>query len=318
MLRTRARVVLAFGVCLLGAPAFGQGVPLSLELLASAEDLSFMLRADQVRLDRPVRRPGSSWISDQTASAISRRVWLNESGGTVEGLTFWGAGEGFASLGIGHFIWYPAGVERPFGESFTRLLAYFEKRGAVLSDWLKNSPACPWPDREAFRRDLRTPRMLELRKLLHETVGIQARFMADRLEEALPRILRAAKPSSRSAVRRRFLALASQPEGLYALIDYVNFKGEGLYPQERYNNIGWGLLQVLDDMRGYPEGEKALKEFSRSARRMLWRRVLNSPPERNEMRWVAGWRKRVKGYARLRFKADETAQSAAAYGPRKT
>jgi hypothetical protein len=112
--------------------------------------------------------------------------------------------------------------------------------------------------------------------------------------------------------------MASQAEGLYALIDYVNFKGEGLFPQERYNNIGWGLLQVIDDMRGYPEGRIALREFSRSARRILWRRVLNSPPERDEMRWVAGWRKRVKSYAGRRFKDSETAQALAAAGPDKT
>jgi hypothetical protein len=306
------------GACLFAGTAFGQGVPLSIELLSGAEDLSFMLHVDQARLDRPVRLPGSSWISDETASAISRRVWINESGGTVEGLTFWGQGEGFASLGIGHFIWYPAGVDRPFGESFTRLLAYFEGRGVALPEWLKDSPNCPWPDRDAFRADMASPRMIELRKLLHDTIDLQTRFMADRLEEALPRILRAAPPHRRDAVRRRFLAMASQPEGLYALIDYVNFKGEGLYPQERYNNIGWGLLQVLDDMRGYPEGRTALREFSRSARRVLWNRILNSPPERDEMRWVTGWRKRVKSYAGLRFKAPETAQALAAVGPNKT
>ncbi|MBI5624658.1 MAG: hypothetical protein HY924_12840 [Elusimicrobia bacterium] len=318
MLRTRVRLVVALGTCVLACSASGQGVPLSLDLLSSAEDLSFMLHADQVRLDRPVRLPGSSWISDEAAKAISRRVWENESGGTVEGLTFWGRGEGFASLGIGHFIWYPAGADRPFGESFTRLLAYFERRGVALPDWLRNNPTCPWPDRESFRRDLAGPRMKELRTLLHDTVDLQARFMANRLEAALPRLLRSAPPQRRALVRARFMALASQPEGLYALIDYVNFKGEGLYPQERYNNTGWGLLQVLDDMRGYPEGRTALREFSRSARRVLWQRVLNSPPERDEMRWVAGWRKRVKSYAGLRFKAPETAQTLASAGPNKT
>ena len=29
------------------------------------------------------------------------------------------------------------------------------------------------------------------------------------------------------------------------MIDYVNFKGDGLKPTERYKGEGWGLLQVL-------------------------------------------------------------------------
>ena len=40
---------------------------------------------------------------------IGKRIWQNECGGTADGLTSWNAGENFASLGIGHFIWYPKG-----------------------------------------------------------------------------------------------------------------------------------------------------------------------------------------------------------------
>ena len=32
------------------------------------------------------------------------------------------------------------------------------------------------------------------------------------------------------------------------LIDYVNFKGEGVLETERYRGRGWGLLQVLEGM----------------------------------------------------------------------
>ena len=48
-----------------------------------------------------------TWVDDRQAMTIGRRVWENESGGTLQGLTHWGYGEEFASLGIGHFIWYP-------------------------------------------------------------------------------------------------------------------------------------------------------------------------------------------------------------------
>ena len=63
-------------------------------------------------------------LSDNQALEIGRRIWKNECGGTVSGLTSWNAGEEFASLGIAHFIWYPEGKRGPFEESFPKLVAY--------------------------------------------------------------------------------------------------------------------------------------------------------------------------------------------------
>ena len=236
-------------------------------------------------------------VSDVDAMAVSYRVWQNEAGGSSRGLTHWNVGEDFASLGIGHFIWYTEGKRGPFEETFPRLLAYMEERGVVLPDWLKGQPACPWQDRAAFRRDLDGPKLEELRNLLTSTLDIQARFMADRLERALPAMLEAAPFARRNRVRARFGELLSQGQGLYALIDYVNFKGEGVSPTERYNGRGWGLLQVLLDMRGERTGASAVSEFSRAAKLVLTRRVRNSPPARGESRWLAIWRRRVRTYA---------------------
>jgi hypothetical protein len=39
---------------------------------------------------------------------VGKKVWINECDGTVAGLTSWNGDEAFPSLGIGHFIWYPA------------------------------------------------------------------------------------------------------------------------------------------------------------------------------------------------------------------
>ena len=52
------------------------------------------------------------------------------------------------------------------------------------------------------------------------------------------------------------------------MIDYVNFKGEGTNPKERYHGEGWGVLQVLDGMER--DGANA---FGESAARVLARRV---------------------------------------------
>ena len=58
-------------------------------------------------------------LTERELDAVGRRVWQNECAGTRDGLTSWNEGEGFASLGIGHFIWYPAGARGPFEDTLT-------------------------------------------------------------------------------------------------------------------------------------------------------------------------------------------------------
>jgi hypothetical protein len=231
-------------------------------------------------------------LSDSQAVRIGAKIWQNESGGTIAGLTAWNYGEDFASLGIGHFIWYPAGRRGPFEESFPPLLRYLETNDVKIPAWLLNSESCPWPDRTRFLADQRSPRMEELRSLLAHTVALQAKFAAARLETALSKMLDAAPAREREKIRRDFYRVAAEPLGPYALVDYVNFKGEGTLMSERYRGEGWGLLQVLESMG---DGS-ALPEFRQAAELVLTRRVKNSPPERGESRWLPGWKNRIRTY----------------------
>jgi hypothetical protein len=232
-------------------------------------------------------------LSDSQAEKIGRRLWQNESGGTIAGLTAWNSGEDFASLGIGHFIWYPAGKRGRFEESFPPLLQYLIANGLQVPAWLRSTNACPWSDRAQFLADLQSPRMKELRTFLADTIAFQAKFAGLRLERALPKMLEAAPIGERQKIRDNFYRVAAEPDGLYALVDYVNFKGEGTLPSERYRGEGWGLLQVLEEMG---KGSASL-EFSRAADKVLTRRVANAPVERNEKRWLPGWRNRTRTYA---------------------
>lgn len=234
-------------------------------------------------------------LSEKEAAEIGRKVWRNECGGMIEGLTSWNTGENFASLGIGHFIWYPKGVHGPFDESFPKLLAFFQTRGVQLPVWLTTDTPCPWSTRDDFQRDAKSGRMVELRELLSSTLRLQTEFLVQRLENALPKMLEAAAPSRRDKVRAQFYrVLQSGGKGAYALIDYVNFKGEGVLETERYRGEGWGLLQVLEGMSGTGN---PVRDFSSSAKEILARRVRNAPPERHEERWLPGWKSRVAGYA---------------------
>ena len=101
--------------------------------------------------------------------------------------------------------------------------------------------------------------------------------------------------SQQATVREKLSTLAQShpPYGSYALIDYVHFKGTGLTPSERYENQGWGLQQVIEEMESEPT---TLYSFVQTAKRILSRRVANAPIERNEQRWHAGWHKRVESY----------------------
>jgi hypothetical protein len=231
-------------------------------------------------------------LSNSEAQVIGRRIWQNESGGTVAGLTAWNSGEDFASLGIGHFIWYPAGRRGPFEESFPPLLNYLASSGITIPSWLEKARACPWSNRAQFLSDQQSPRMRQLRSLLSETIALQATFAASRLEQALPKMLNAVPDPERAKIRTNFFRVAAAPLGPYVLVDYVNFKGEGTLPTERYQGQGWGLLQVLGAMGDGP----ALSEFRLAADRVLTRRVANSPPERGERRWLQGWRNRIRTY----------------------
>jgi hypothetical protein len=244
----------------------------------------------------PAEAPVVEGISPATAKKIGERVWQNECAGTVAGLTSWNADEKFASLGIGHFIWYPTGTTGPFEESFPAVLKHFITKGVKLPEWLKPNDGCPWQDRKAFLAQKDSVRMKELRNLLANNVNLQAEVLASRFLNGTKKIISAAPASERKLIQQRIQNLAAVPAGLYGMMDYVNFKGEGTNPKERYQDKGWGLLQVLQEMPGTPEGTAATQEFSLAAQRTLDRRIKLAPVSQEQ--WRAGWMARCAGYAK--------------------
>lgn len=236
-------------------------------------------------------------LSHADVLRIGKRIWQNECNGTIAGLTSWNAGEDFASLGIGHFIWYPKDRRGPFEESFPKLVNFISKRGAKLPTLLLGTgeKPCPWNSRTEFLQAQHSTEMNQLRSFLADTINLQAEFLIARLESALPKMLAEAAPSDRANVQEQFERLTKTSQGCYALVDYVNFKGEGVLHTERYQGQGWGLLQVLEAMHGTSDAG-AVDEFARAARAVLTQRVQNSPAERHESRWLSGWIRRVNSY----------------------
>lgn len=228
------------------------------------------------------------WLGD--------RIFQNECSREPRCLTAWNAGEDFPSLGLGHFIWYRAGQQEAFTESFPALLAWLEQEGLTLPAWIEQQREQPWPDRDSFLADLDGPELSALRQLLQDTMPEQARFIVARFDSGLESMLATLPAPERQRMEEKIshLLAAAPQQASFALIDYAHFKGEGSNPRERYAEQGWGLLQVLQAMPDH--SAEPLADFVASARAVLARRVANAPLERNEQRWLAGWHKRVDGY----------------------
>ena len=239
--------------------------------------------------------PPFTLTADQK-SRIGKKIWANECGGRIDGLTSWNGGEEFPSLGIGHFIWYPKGFNGPFQESFPQLIEFAKQRKA-------NPPAvaqqrhCPWNSKAEFEASLNGPELKELRTWLANSINLQTDFIIARSREALSKMKEAAPKDQAGRIERNYSKVATTSNGVYALIDYVNFKGEGVNPKERYNGRGWGLMWVLMEMKDVSNGQPAAREFAAAAKRVLDRRIANSPPDRGEERWRQGWHNRCDGYA---------------------
>lgn len=251
--------------------------------------------------DNAPRGTGSSPLPQMSASElmmIADRIFKNESGSDPDKLVHWNDGENFASMGLGHFTWYPAGRQARFGNTFPDLLGHLQSNGVPLPVWVQQAryQGAPWRSKAELMHAKQTGQVQELQNLLYQTRLLQAAYIVERARRAMPQLVNSAPAQSRARVAQNLNAIANTPGGWYVLVDYVNFKGEGLNISGGYRGQNWGLLQVLEDMQPSQAGQQSLHLFADAATRVLERRVRNSPPARNEARWLAGWSNRVNTY----------------------
>lgn len=234
----------------------------------------------------------------QNLNSVAARIMQNQTGGNTQKLLSWNDRENFATLGIGHFIWYPANNKGRYTESFPVFVEYAKAYNVALPRWLANQykQGAPWPNSATFNRSQNDPQLRELREFLQQTQNLQANFMAARLQQTIPVMLSNLPASERQRVQNNYQAVLKSPDGLYPLLDYVQFKGNGLNPAERYRNQGWGLLQVLQEMRTVQPGPEALSEFRRAADDTLVRRIANAPAAAREARYLSQWLDRISSY----------------------
>ena len=271
-----------------GGGAIGPWLLLAFVLLAGCA------RNDNVRLHMPP-------LMDADYYWIASRIFQNETNGKLEYLAHWNSGEDFPSMGIGHFIWFPEGVDAPFDESFPMMLEYQKAHADEchsIPDWLEGDavPDAPWSSKQDFDAQLDSDRTASLREWLAGSAPLQAQYIVSSFNARWNALqLEGQDKAALTALLQRLL---SDSRGLFAVIDYYNFKGLGSNPRERYAGEGWGLVQVLSDIvdDAAADAPGLVEQFSRAAENRLQLRVSNSPPERNEARWMPGWAKRVSEY----------------------
>ena len=198
---------------------------------------------------------------------------------------------GFLYLGASEAIWYPAipAGEKKFLEDWPTLRSELQKRGFSIPT-LALGPS-PWRSGEELEADLANltkedsqiinpaerTRKRELEELLtflkrEDVIKVEYTLLIDRLERALDpqseTYLFANLPPGKGAImEKNFRELASlqdslgHPLGLYALVDYCNFKGEGIAAAEHYNTQAWGLSELLFEMEDLRSNRPLLEKY---------------------------------------------------------
>lgn len=245
-------------------------------------------------------RAQANWLDlhSQDYVWIADKIFKNEANRQVKYLTHWNQGESFPSFGIGHFIWLPENSNEPFVETFPEMLEYVG-RTTPPPNWLKTLKpfAMPWKNRANFYQVWHEEDLRLLREWLNRTQALQAKFIVTRLQKLWQQKLLSLEAAERDLLSLKMDKLTATSKGLFAVIDYVNFKGLGANQLEQYRGKGWGLIDVLQVMPPSTDKDELLVElFVIAAKQTLDLRINNAPTEKNEMRWRKGWFKRLDGY----------------------
>lgn len=249
-------------------------------------------------------------LTKHEQQAIGEQIWFNEAGKNPAYLVYWNKHEAFPSLGIGHFTWQPKDKTIPYQTVFPSLCHYLKQEKIKLPNWLNKSlqeGCAPWRCRNDFLQD--TQKCNDLTKLMLSTVNLQAMFMVNRLELELNTIVKTLDQNKAVHVRRIITLMTASTQGMYALVDYLNFKGSGMNPQERVQGVGWGLRQVLERIPNNVTKQTVLNAFVKSAEGLLRMRVALAGDKSGLQRFLAGWINRVRTYTNTKLFSSITNQS---------
>jgi len=82
--------------------------------------------------------------------SVGENIYQNETGNNPEHLSAWNNVDAFASLSLGHFIWFPKDTDSPFTATFPSLLQYLQTQNVAIPTWLQQQQYCPWQSKQDF------------------------------------------------------------------------------------------------------------------------------------------------------------------------
>ena len=237
---------------------------------------------------------------------IGERVYQNECAGQPKYLTYWGRGEAFPSFGIGHFIWHPKLIEssadQKFIETFPAMVQFVSKTQEP-PNWLEDLSiqsefVAPWSSKKEFDQAWSNDELQQLREWLLVTQSQQARFIVLSFQKRWLSETQSLTLNQQEIIQQRLNKMMGFKKGLFAVIDYFNFKGVGVNQKEQYQKESWGLVSVLRtmDVSEKSSQDEYLEQFVMAAKKRLQLRIKLAPVERNEVRWLKGWEVRMDQY----------------------
>lgn len=269
---------------------------------------TFMAQASNFSSLQKLSKTDYQWIGE--------RIFQNEAASKTKYLTHWGRGEDFPSFGIAHFIWFPQGVDAPFQQTFPAMYRYVSQQTPAPA-WLQalaeeagssKSFYAPWQIKSGFDAEQQSPKLESLRRWLLSSKQAQAEFVVLSFQQRWQTAMQSYSDDERQRLTLRLKQLMSFKQGLFAVVDYFNFKGLGLKGKEQYQGEYWGLISVFEQMEAtLPVNSQAkriteemlLNHFIEAAKQRLKLRTELAPEGRNEQRWLPGWYRRLEGYRTL-------------------
>lgn len=288
-----------------------------------AQDAAELKRIEKLSLDMKNYCPLTMDVNKNVRQMVARNLLYNETACKAKWVVEWAKDEDFPSLGLAHAIWFPAGIDKGFDESFPETWQFLRQKykaskenGALkIPAWLDKDdigPA-PWKNAEEFKAKQETdPNLMQLSQFLQSPTVLewQAEFAIQRGVKSGYKILAASalekgSPKPDAKLCKHLRKLFSSDEGILTIVDYTNFKGEGIDPSEMRgdDNTRWGLKQVIEDMDRYPADPndssdlQERKKFAASAKQTLGylSRAFADPKARDvRLNWLAkGWSSRI-------------------------
>lgn len=237
---------------------------------------------------------------------IGERIYQNECASNPKYLTYWGEGEEFPSFGIGHFIWHPKRLKGEIKPKFTETfpaMVHFVSKTQRPPDWLAELSTqaefvAPWSSKKTFDQARSLNELQQLRQWLLATQPQQAQFIVLMFQKRWLSETQTLTLQQQARLQHRLNKMMGFKKGLFAVVDYFNFKGIGVNQKERYQGQSWGLASVLNAMTITEESsqDESLEQFVIAAKKRLQLRVKLAPAQRNEARWLKGWEVRLDQY----------------------